>query len=86
MDQEFKEWLLKDSDEWSPQQKNDILRMLKFNPEQLVKNISLAMEDWGTVYIQNTGKVLAQYNTFTDAQELVEAYKVRFADKLAAIT
>ena len=82
----FKEFLIRDTDGYTPEQKQDFLRMLKFKPDQVLKIISENLIDWGTVFSLKTGTLMASYNHHEDAQELLEAYQKYFAAQLATIT
>ena len=83
----FKDFLVKDTDKWTLEEKRNILRMLKFEPEKVVQIVAQHLEDWGTQYIALTGKIAACYdNSGDDPKELVEAWKEKYATELAAIT
>ena len=85
MNSAFKKWLIDDSKNWSPEQKKDILRMIKFEPEKMVQLISENLIDWATVYCLQAGRTIASYDSVIDAKELLTAYQGHFITELAAI-
>lgn len=86
MNQAFKEWLLKDSINWTPQQKDEILTKLKHEPESFTRKIAESLDHWALAFVCKTGNALVIYSTLDEATELVQAYKDRFATELANIT
>ena len=81
----FKEFLIKDTEGYTPEQKQNFLRMLKFKPDQMVKIISDNIIDWGTIFCFTAGTFMTT-NLPHDAQELLRAYQEHFAKDLEAIT
>lgn len=82
----FKDWLIEDTKDWTPEQKQNFLRMAKFNPDQAVHIISDNLLGWATVFCYQTGIAIIVPNNHEDAQQLFTAYQKHFAVELAAIT
>lgn len=87
MQDEFKDWLMKDFKEWTPKQKQSFLHLVKTDPEKAKATISANLIDWGTQFAFETGHIVFGYDgPRSDAEELLEAYKKHFASDLAAMT
>jgi len=85
----FRDWLIEDSNKWTREEKQNFLRMAKFEPDRAVQIISENLADWATVYCSTKGAGVVVANLHTaqaDADELFTAYKEHFALELAAIT
>ena len=89
MNQEFKDFLIRDMKSCAPEDRQEFLRMLKFKPDQVVNVISANIIGWGTSFVMKTGRVLGGYDIKSDiqsdAQELLRAYQEHFAEELGAI-
>jgi hypothetical protein len=85
MNQAFKEWLIEDSDKWTPVEKSTFLRLAKFEPDKVLQILSANLNDWGIVFSIRTRTSLC-VNPNQDAQDLFAAYKEHFASDLAAVS
>jgi hypothetical protein len=85
MNQRFKEWLIRDSDEWSHQEKQNFLRMAKFRPDKAVQIISDNIWRWGTAAMCEIGS-FDIFDVDSESREIFAAWQEHFANELAAIT
>lgn len=75
MNAEFKKWIMENSNKWSPEQKQNFLRMVKSEPERAVAIISSSLNWWAVAF--------TEIDCDRDPKEILEAYKEHFAAELA---
>lgn len=90
MNQEFKDSLINDIKSSTPLQRRAFLRMLKFEPDTVLKIISANIMHWAMDFVMKTGKMLYGYDVKADnqadSQELLKAYQEHFAKELESVT
>jgi hypothetical protein len=84
MHSEFKDWLIKGSDKWSSQEKQNFLQLAKSQPDKVVEIIAGSLMDWATAFAVQTGAAVSCYDIHEDSQQLFAALKEHFAAELAA--
>lgn len=87
MRQDFKDWIIEDVKDMSPEQKRNFLHMLKFEPDKMVDVVAPHIaDDWAMAFVSKTGRALIINDPRGDAQDLLADLSLHFAAELAATT
>lgn len=84
MDPTLKNWILRKFEQAKPRDRQDFLRMLKFEPKKALAFLSDSLPGWGLVCVRETQEPIT-HNHRKDPPELLRTLKEWFATEIYLI-